>query len=75
MADSKRNRKSLKGNEEEDRTGNINKEDTSYHKLPDNPNNPPDESISTADDSSDGKYSGTNKRDEDIDNENTRGGR
>jgi len=75
MTNSKRNRNSLKGNEEEDRRGNIERQDSAYRKLPDNPNNPPDESISTADDTSGAKYSGTNKRKEDKDNDETENGR
>jgi hypothetical protein len=75
MPDSKRNRNSQKGNEEENRTGSNKKEQRGHHKLPDDPSNNPAESISTADDTANGKYSRTNKRDEDVDNDDTRGGR
>ena len=74
MPDSNRNRNSLKGNEEEDRTGT--KRETGYRKLPDDPNNPSDESISTADDTAKGKYSRVNIRKEEKEkkeNENTTG--
>ena len=67
MPDSNRNRNSIKGNDKEDRTGND-KRDPGYRKLPDNKD--PDrsnESISTRGDSSNGKYSRTKKRKEDID--------
>jgi hypothetical protein len=75
MPESNRNRHSIKGNEQENRTGNNNPQKTGYRKLPDNPRNRPDESISTADNTANGKYSRTKVRDEDIDNDNTRGGR
>jgi hypothetical protein len=67
MPDSNRNRNSIKGNDEEDRTGNDEK-NPGYRKLPDN-NDPDrtDESISTRGDTSNGKYSKTNVRKEDID--------
>jgi hypothetical protein len=73
MPNSNRNKNSIKGNEEEDRTGA--KKQTGYRKLPDDPSNPPDKSMSTADDTSDGVYSRTRKRKEDIDKSTTRGGR
>jgi hypothetical protein len=70
-----RHRQGLKGNDEENRTGAKNKPvPAGYKKLPDNPKNRSDESISTRDDTANGKYSRTRKRDEDIDNDNTRGG-
>jgi len=75
MPGNNRNRKSIKGNENESRTGNKKKEKEGYKKLPDNPKNSPDESISTRDDTANGIYSRTGKRDEDIDNKKTRGGR
>ena len=75
MPNSDRNRNSQKGNENESRTGNKKKEKEGYKKLPDNPKNAPDKSISTADNTASGIYSRTNKRDEDIDNDDTRGGR
>ena len=75
MPGNNRNRNSNKGNENESRTGKKKKETDGYKKLPDNPNNPPDESVSTRDDTANGIYSRTGKRDEDIDNEDTRGGR
>lgn len=61
---SRKNRGSSKGQEAENRTGNEN-EEKKYVKLPGNPNRKPDESISTSDDASDGKYSKTGKRDDD----------
>jgi hypothetical protein len=74
MTDNNRNRNSQKGNENENRTGNENKQ-PGYRKLPDDPNNSPDESISTRENTANGKYSKTNVRDEEIDNDDTRGGR
>ena len=74
MAESTRNRNSEKGNERENRGGKKQVDDD-YRKLPDNPENAQDESVSTADDTANGKYSRTAKRDEDIDNDDTRGGR
>jgi hypothetical protein len=70
-----RHRHGIKGNEEENRTGNKNPVPAGSRKLPDNPKRRSDESISTRDDTANGKYSRTKKRDEDIDNDNTRGGR
>jgi hypothetical protein len=55
MPSSNQNRNSIKGSEDEDRTGA--KKETGYRKLPDNPDNPQDESISTADNTANGKYS------------------
>lgn len=75
MPHSHRNRQGVKGNEEENRTGKNPPSKTRYRKLPDNPRNRPDESISTANNTANGKYSRTRKRDEDIDNDDTRGGR
>jgi hypothetical protein len=75
MPNSNRNRNSQKGNENEKRTGNSDREKTGYQKLPDNPSHRSDESISTADNPANGKYSRTGKRDDEIDNDNTRGGR
>jgi hypothetical protein len=72
MPGNNRNRNSEKGNADENRTGANNE---GYRKLPDDPSNDPAESISTANDTSNGKYSRTNKRDEDVDNDDTRGGR
>jgi hypothetical protein len=74
MADSNRNRDSIKDTDK--KKGNRNSEENSRNrKLPDNPQNDQDETISTRGDTSGGKYSKTNKRDEDIDNDDTRGGR
>jgi hypothetical protein len=74
MADSNRNRNSIKDTDK--KKGNRNSEENSGNrKLPDNPQNDQDETISTRGDTSQGKYSKTNKRDEDIDNDDTRGGR
>jgi hypothetical protein len=75
MPNRKRNRVGVKSNEEENRTGKNNPENTGYRKLPDDPSNRSDESISTADNTASGKYSKTKVRDEDIDNDDTRGGR
>ncbi len=61
-----------KGQQAENRTGQENQQQTGHHKLPDNPNNPP-ESISTAGDTANGKNSRTNIRDEDVDNSDVRG--
>ena len=69
------NRNSQKGSEGENRTGQNTRKDANNHKLPDNPNNNPEELVSTRGDTSNGKYSKTNKRDEDIDNDDTRGGK
>ncbi len=74
MADSNRNRNSVKDTDK--KKGNRNSEENSRNrKLPDNPQNQQDETISTKGDTARGKYSKTNKRDEDIDNDDTRGGR
>jgi hypothetical protein len=70
-----RNRNSEKGSEKENRTGENGAENAHNHKLPDNPNRNPEELISTRGDTSNGKYSKTGKRDEDIDNDDTRGGK
>jgi|GEM_PF-2349686 len=75
MPDSTRNRNSVKETDKENRTGENTSEKTGYKKLPDNPSNRPDESISTANDPSNGKYSKTGRRDDEISNEETRGGR
>ena len=69
------NRNSIKGPENENRTGQNGNENANNKKLPDNPDRNPEESISTVGDTSNGKYSRTNKRDEDIDNDDTRGGK
>jgi hypothetical protein len=73
MADSNRNRNSRKGNEKESRKG-TSEENRGNRNLSDNRENASDESISSAGDTTNGKYSRTNMRDEDIDNDNTRGG-
>jgi hypothetical protein len=70
-----RNRNSQKGSEEENRTGQNVRKDAHNKKLPDNPANNPEEVVSTVGDTSNGKDSRTNKRDEDVDNDDTRGGR
>ncbi|MCD6063595.1 MAG: hypothetical protein K0R82_1506 [Flavipsychrobacter sp.] len=72
MANSNRNRNSTKGSEKETRKG-TEEENRGNRKLPNNANNDPEKS-NTAGDTSNGKYSRTNKRDEDIDNDDTRGG-
>jgi hypothetical protein len=72
MANSNRNRNSRKGNDKESRRG-TEEENRGNRKLPDNPENDPEKS-NTAGDTSGGKYSKTGKRDEDIDNDETRGG-
>ena len=72
MANSNRNRNSIKDHENENRTG---EPQQPYRKLPDDNSNNPSESISTHEDTANGKYSRTNVRDEDIDNDDTRGGR
>ena len=68
------NRNSIKGNDKEKRNAGNADENRLNKKLKDNPRNDPDESLSTAGDTSGEKYSKTNKRDEDIDNDDTRGG-
>ena len=70
-----RNRNSQKGNDKENRTGKNKKNETGYRKLPDDPENKPDESISTADNTAGGIYSRTGIRDDEVNNEDTRGGR
>jgi hypothetical protein len=74
MADSNRNRKGAKDSDKKkgNRPGD---ENSRNRKLPDDPQNAADESVSTRGDTSTGKYSKTNKRDEDVDNDDTRGGR
>lgn len=75
MPGNERNRNSVKGSNEENRTGNKGTEKENYRKLPDNPSHRSDESISTVDNTAGGKYSKTNKRDDEVDNDDTRGGR
>ena len=70
-----KNRNSEKGNDTENRRGKNLQEDAHYKKLPDDSSNNPSESVSTRNDTASGKYSRTNKRDEEIDNDDTRGGR
>lgn len=70
-----RNRNSEKGSEQENRTGQAVRKDAHNKKLPDNPHRNPEETVSTVGDTSNSKYSRTDKRDEDIDNDDTRGGR
>lgn len=72
MAGKNRNRNSIKETDKDKRTG---MHSEPYRKLPDDPNLDPAKSPSTADDPSLGKYSKTDKRDEEIDNDDTRGGR
>jgi hypothetical protein len=62
MPNSRKNRNGIKGRQEEDRRGNS---EPGYEKLPDNPDNPADENISTADDVSNPKFSRTSVRKED----------
>jgi hypothetical protein len=74
MADSNRNRNSIKDNDK--KKGNrLSEENKGNQKRPNNPQNRQDETISTRGDTSNGKYSKTNKRDEDVDNDDTRGGK
>ena len=74
MADSNRNLGSVKDTDK--KKGNRNSEENSGNKkLPDNATDEQDQTVSTRGDASKGKYSKTNKRDEDIDNDDTRGGR
>jgi hypothetical protein len=70
-----RNRNSEKGTDAENRTGQNTRKDAHNKKLPDNPDRNPEELISTRGDTSNGQYSKTDKRDEDIDNDDTRGGK
>ena len=70
-----KNKNNEKGNDTENRRGKNFQEDAHYKKLPDESSNNPSESVSTRDDTASGKYSPTNKRDEEIDNDDTRGGR
>ena len=70
-----KNRNSEKGSDTENRRGQNLQKDTQYKKLQDNPANDPAESISTRGDTASGKYSRTNKRDDEIDNDDTRGGK
>jgi hypothetical protein len=69
-----RNRNSEKGNGTENRTRRNFKNDNHY-KNPDDPANDPAESTSTRGDTANGKYSRTNRRDDEVDNDDTRGGR
>ncbi len=75
MPASNRNRYGQKEYNKEDRTGNNTPEKTGYRKLPDNLTNKPDKSISTTDNTANGKYSRTRKRKDEINKEETRGGR
>jgi hypothetical protein len=70
MAQDKRNRNGMKGHDRENRTGSP---EGQYRKLPDNEANQED-TVSTAGDSANGKYSRTNKRDDEVDNNQVRGG-
>jgi hypothetical protein len=70
-----RNRNSEKGNDTENRRGKNLQKDTHYKKLADDNSNESGESISTRGDTANGKYSRTNKRDDEIDNDDTRGGK
>ena len=72
MPGNNRNRNGQKETDKDKRTG---MHSEPYKKLPDDPNLDPTSSPSTANDTSGGKYSKTDKRDEDIDNDDTRGGR
>ncbi|HYC39621.1 MAG TPA: hypothetical protein VEB63_03965 [Chitinophagaceae bacterium] len=75
MPNRRRNRRGEKTTDRENRTGRNSPEQTSYRKLRDNLRNQPDQSISTADDTAGGIYSKTRKRDDEVRNEDTRGGR
>ena len=70
-----KNRDSQKGNDMENRRGRNLQKDTQYKKLRDDLANDPAESVSTRGDTANGKYSRTNQRDEDINNDETRGGK
>jgi hypothetical protein len=70
-----RNRNSEKGKDTENRRGKNLQKDTGYTKLSDDTSNDPAESISTHGDTANGKYSRTNKRDDEVDNDDTRGGK
>ena len=70
-----RGRRQQKGSEGENRTGQNTRKDANNHKLPDNPDNNPEELVSTRGDTSNGQYSKTNKRDDEVDNDDTRGGK
>ncbi len=72
---SKRNRYSQKGPEKEDRTGMSKQAPGDYQKLRNNPHRRSDESVSTRNNPANGKYSRTHKRDDEINNADTRGGR
>lgn len=66
------NRNSNKDTNQESRTG-TQEENRGNHKLADNPANG-DERISTAGDTANGKNSRTGQRDDEVSNEETRGG-
>jgi len=72
MSSNNRNRNGIRESDKDKRTG---MHSEPYKKLPDDPNLDPADSNSTANDTSQGKYSKTGKRDEDVDNDDTRGGR
>ena len=72
MPGNNRNRNGIKESDKDKRTGMHSEK---YQKLPDDPNLDPADSTSTANDTSQGKYSKTDKRDEDVNNDDTRGGR
>ena len=61
-----RNRNSEKENDTENRRGKNLQKDTGYTKLPEDTTNDPAESISTRGDTANGKYSRTNKRDDEV---------
>jgi len=72
MSSNNRNRNGQKETDKDKRTGMHNE---TYRKLPDDPDLDPADSNSTANDTSQGKYSKTGKRDDEVDNDDTRGGR
>jgi len=68
------NRDSIKESDQEVCAGQQS-ENAQKHRLPDTPNNNPEELVSSRGDTSNGKDSKTGKRKEDIDQDYTRGGK
>lgn len=72
MPGNNRNRNSQKETDKDKQSG---MHSEPYRKLPNDPNLDSSDSPSTANDTSGGKYSKTSKRDDEVDNDDTRGGR
>lgn len=72
---SKRNRYSQKGPEKEERAGVSKQAPGEYQKLRNSPHRGTEGRVSTGNNPANGKYSRTHKRDDELNNADTRGGR